>query len=443
MLSVLLAALLAAGSMAGCGGSGGTANNGTANNKTTSDEAENDGAANNGTEEAVAAGEDTEYTAAESAGPVSLTDYVTEDEMALADQWPSCDDAKLAAVMRKAEAGEKITIACIGGSITQGTISSGSSDGEVGFKKCYADIFFEWWAEAFPETEFDFINAGIGGTDSYLGVHRVQEEVLCYEPDLVLVEFSVNDGDTPSYKKSYDNLVRKILKSDSSPAVMLLFMAQTNGTTAQASHVLVGYNYKLPMVSYANTIKDMLEQGVYTEEQLSGDEVHPSALGHAITGEILWKYLNSVYAQKDELAEPETFDEKAVTNEVYMDAQILDAADIVPDALGTFEQKKSCDQFPDGWVCESGGGGLMITAEFRNLGILYYATVDGNSGQFEIYVDGEAVRTIDADFSGGWGNAITATEVYTSGETAEHTVVIKKAVDSTGDIFSLLGFLTS
>ena len=73
----------------------------------------------------------------------------------------------------------------------------------------------------------------------------------------------------------------------------------------------------------------------------------------------------------------------------------------------------------------------------------YYATVDGRSGQFEIYVDGEAVRTIDADFSGGWGNAIKGMEVYTSDEAAEHTVTIRKAADSAGDVFDLLGFLTS
>ena len=79
-----------------------------------------------------------------------LTDYVSAEEMERADMWGSCDDTALAAVMRKAAAGEKVTIACIGGSITQGTISNGSDDSEVCFKKCYADIFFEWWENTFP-----------------------------------------------------------------------------------------------------------------------------------------------------------------------------------------------------------------------------------------------------------------------------------------------------
>lgn len=400
----------------------------------------------NGTEDGNATAGGSEETTAEPSGnkgAAALTDYVSEEEMALADQWPSCDDRALAAVMRKAAKGEKITVACIGGSITQGTISSGSSDSEVGFKKCYADIFFEWWKTNFPDTEIECINAGIGGTDSYLGVHRVQKDVLDKKPDLVLVEYSVNDADSVFYKKSYDNLVRKILLSESKPAVMLLYMAQTNGSTSQGSHVFVGFGYKLPMVSYSNVISDMMTNNVFTDKQLSGDTVHPSGLGHAITGEIIWKYLNGVYEVMDSLEEPDDFDISPVTKEVYLGADILDSTNITPDSLGTFEQKKVCDQFPNGWVCSEGDGEITFKAEFRNLGILYYDTVDGKSGQFEIYIDGESKRTINADFTGGWGNAITAEEVYISDEKAEHTVVIKKAPDSTGDVFDLLGLLAS
>lgn len=125
-----------------------------------------------------------------------MTNLVPDELYSVADQWASCDDTALAAVMKKAAKGEHVVIACIGGSITQGTISSGSSDSDVPFKKSYADIFFEWWKDTFPEADFEFVNAGIGGTDSYLGVHRVNKDVLEYEPDLVLVEFSVNDEDS-------------------------------------------------------------------------------------------------------------------------------------------------------------------------------------------------------------------------------------------------------
>ena len=372
-----------------------------------------------------------------------LTDYVTDELMQSADMWASCDDTALAAVMRKAEAGEQVTIACIGGSITQGTISSGSSDSEVGFRKSYADIFFEWWEQTFPQAEFSFINAGIGATGSYIGVHRVQKDVLDYEPDLVLVEFSVNDSSSNTSKTTYDNLVRKILKDENHPAVMLLFMGQTNGANAQDVHVLVGFNYKLPMVSYANVISEMMTNNLFTDKQLSGDVTHPSALGHAITGEILWNYLNNVYAQMDSFGEPELFDEPAVTREVYLDAEILDSATLVPDDLGTFVESSKFAAFPNNWTCEEGEGNLTFTITCRRLGLLYYCTTDGLSGQFEVYVDGESVATLNADFSGGWGNYAEAGEVYSSDEAAEHTIVIKKAEDSTGDVFTVLGIMAA
>lgn len=385
-------------------------------------------------------GEDTQSSLPATA---PLTDYVTDELMERADMWGSCDDTALAAVMKKAANGEQVTIACIGGSITQGTISNGSSDNEVGFKKCYADIFFEWWEQTFPQADFNFINAGIGATGSYIGVHRVQEDVLDYEPDLVLVEFSVNDSSSNTSKVTYDNLVRRILQAENHPAVMLLFMGQTNGSNAQDVHVLVGFNYKLPMVSYANVISDMMTNNIFTDKQLSGDVTHPSALGHAITGEILWRYLNSVYVQMDSFGDPEPFNASAVTYEVYQDAEILDNQTIVPDDLGTFTESSQFYVFPNDWTCEEGDGNLTFTLTCRNLGLLYYCTTDGLSGQFEVYVDGERVATLNADFSGGWGNYAEAREVYSSSEAAEHTIVIRKAEDSTGDVFTVLGLMTA
>ncbi|MBO5057485.1 MAG: SGNH/GDSL hydrolase family protein [Lachnospiraceae bacterium] len=376
--------------------------------------------------------------------PVSpLTDYVSEENMALADMWNSCDDTALAAVMKKAAAGENVTIACIGGSITQGTISPGADDAKLGFKKCYADLFFEWWSDTFPETEFTFINAGIGATDSYLGVHRVQKDVLDYEPDLVLVEFSVNDGSSLIDKRNYDNLVRKILLSESHPAVMLLFMGQTNGSSAQDVHALIGFNYNLPMVSYLNVINAMMAENIYTDKQLSGDTTHPSALGHAIAGEILWKYLNEVYVVRDSFEEPKPFDKSPVTNEVYLNAELLDSRTLTPVQTGDFTAGSSFEAFPNGWTCEGGEGNFTFSINCSRLGFLYFCTNDGTGGQYEVYVDGEYSSTLDSDFKSGWGNYAAAKEVYASKEACEHTVVIKKAPDSTGDNFTLLGILIS
>lgn len=373
----------------------------------------------------------------------SPTDYVSAGQMALADAWAGSDEAAIAAVMRKAEAGEKVTIAVIGGSITQGTISTGRADKTVQRKQMYAEIFRDWWKETFPETEVEFINAGIGATDSYLGVHRVHTDVLAYKPDLVLVEFSVNDAGDGMHKTSYDNLLRTMLLSENAPAVLLLFMAQTNGSTAQDIHSLVGFQYSLPMVSYHNVIRDMMEGGSFAANELSGDVVHPSALGHRIVGEILWKYLNSIYENVDSYTAPAPFTKAAFTQDKYVNnPRILDRASLAPVSSTAFAESNVYFHFPNNWTTTEGG---EITFEItcRNLGILYYCQTDGKGGQFEVLVDGEVVTVLNADFSGGWGNYAQTQECYTSGEAATHTVVIRKCGDSTGDAFTLLGFLVS
>ena len=371
-----------------------------------------------------------------------LTEYVDEAAYEKATMWNSCDDRALAKVMRKASAGEKVTIACIGGSITQGTISNGTKDSEVPFKKAYADLFFEWWSTNYPDAEFDFINAGIGATDSYLGVHRVKEDVLDYNPDLVLVEFSVNDSNSNTSKTNYDNLVRRILLSENHPAVMLLFMGQTNGANAQEQHVLVGFNYALPMISYANCISQEMESETYKAKELSGDEVHPSALGHAIAGELLWRYLNNVYAQAESMEEPEVFAKKSITTEIYLDSEILDSTKIRPDDLGSFEESSVFAPFPNDWTTESGDCAIKFTVDCSRLGIMFYRTTDGKSGQYEVYVDGELQTSLNGDFTGGWGSYAETKSVF-AGESGSHEVEITIAPDSEQEGFSILGLLVA
>lgn len=40
----------------------------------------------------------------------------------------------------------------------------------------------------------DVTNAGIGATDSYIGVHRAQRDALEAKPDIIVIEF-INDAD--------------------------------------------------------------------------------------------------------------------------------------------------------------------------------------------------------------------------------------------------------
>ena len=131
--------------------------------------------------------------------------------------------ARLQKAIGRARQGEDVTVAFIGGSITQGA-------GAVPIHtECYAYKAFENFcslAGRGTEENIHYVKAGVGGTPSELGMLRYERDVLrdgTVEPDVAVVEFAVNDGGDETGGECYDSLVRKILSAPNAPAVILLF----------------------------------------------------------------------------------------------------------------------------------------------------------------------------------------------------------------------------
>lgn len=361
--------------------------------------------------------------------------HTTEDMIRRAVVNPG-NTARLADAMKRAQAGEKITIGTIGGSITQGTAASTTDER-------YANRALQWWAKAFPKAQLDFVNAGIGATDSYIGVHRVDADLLSKKPDVVIVEFSVNDTDAALNLQTYDSLVRKILQAENHPAVILLFTTQEDGTSLQDTHMQIGSAYNLPMISYKNAVLPEIEAGKFTWKDISPDNIHPNSVGHGIIGELLWSYFNSVYAKLDQIDTSDlTFTAAPVTKDLYAKGQLLDSKTLTPKTMQGFEQAEVSNQFPNDWTTKEGGE-LTFEVTGSNIGILYYKTVDGKSGQYCVYVDDRLIQVLDGDFTGGWGNYAQAQQVYTSDTPSTHTVTIKQLEGTDLTQFTVLGLLVS
>ena len=361
--------------------------------------------------------------------------HTTEDMIRRAVVNPG-NTARLADAMKWAQAGEKITIGTIGGSITQGTAASTTDER-------YANRALQWWAKAFPKTQLDFVNAGIGATNSYIGVHRVDADLLSKKPDVVIVEFSVNDTDAALNLQTYDSLVRKILQAENHPAVILLFTTQEDGTSLQDTHMQIGSSYNLPMISYKNAVLPEIEAGKFTWKNISPDNIHPNSVGHGIIGELLWSYFNSVYAKLDQINTSDlTFTATPVTKDLYAKGQLLDSKTLTPKTMQGFEQAELSNQFPNDWTTKEGGE-LTFEVTGSNIGVLYYKTVDGKSGQYCVYVDDRLIQVLDGDFTGGWGNYAQAQQVYTSDTPSTHTVTIKQLEGTDLTQFTVLGLLVS
>ena len=347
--------------------------------------------------------------------------------------------ARLAKAMKKAANGEDITVGVIGGSITQGSSANDHNN-------CYAELFHKYWVEKFPQSNVNFVNAGIGGTNSYLGVHRVDTQLLDSKPDAVIVEFSVNDTDKLMNKYSYDSLVRKILNCDSQPAVMLLFTTQEDGTSLWETHKEIGAAYDLPMLSYRAVVYPEVSAGTLDWKDISPDNIHPNDEGHKLIGQLVSRYLDSVYEDLDNIDYSSVaFDTPAYTADYYKDAKMLGASDITPQEISGFEQGGNSvypELFPDNFVTEDEGY-LKFETECKCLGFFYLKKVDGKGGKYDVYVDGERKGTLDADFKGGWGNYGETQQILISKDSEKHTVEIKLAEGSTNTSLTILGIMES
>lgn len=369
--------------------------------------------------------------------------YVTNRQMQLASPWKGLDESALYQCMLKARNRQGITAAFIGGSITKGKLSVGAMDGQVKKKLTYVGYFAQWWHKQFPDAPLTVVNAGISATGSYLGVHRIQEDVLDKKPDLVVVEFAVNDKNTGLYKKSYENLVRKALDSSSRSAVMLFFMSRVNGKNCQEQQAEVGEYYHLPMASYWNVASSMLKAGIYTAKDLSGDGIHPSALGSAIAGEILTRYLEGIYRSPATHAAKKGRPSRYLTSEGFQGAKVVPCKSLSVRSFGTFHPANKSRAFRGNLECTEGNGGLEFTVNCKNLGFLYARQNDGCGGQFEVFVDGKKESEINADNYGARNSFPGEAPCLFSMEKGRHTVYIRKKAGSKGSGLILYALLVS
>lgn len=277
------------------------------------------------------------------------------------------DPSGIMEVMKRASKGGLINIGFIGGSITQGAIVSDEA-------LCYAARVFKWWKDSFPNAAVRYVNAGIGATTSQFGVARVSDDLLKYDPDFVIVEYSVNDNDevldgfidnntnkdrSALFRETYEGLIRRILShrtgSGHTPAILIVHSVKyDNGRNAEEIHSEIGRHYGIPCISMKELIYDRLNPGAKADaeadaisdtkagaitnanvngdagrdrlanvktEDITQDMLHPNDLGHGIVAGFITDYLSGLKPENENRereesrkcirTEPDTAEEQA------------------------------------------------------------------------------------------------------------------------------------
>jgi lysophospholipase L1-like esterase len=379
-------------------------------------------------------------------------------EKAAADALVSAgNNARLKAVIEKAEAGGEVTIAYIGGSITEG-------DDAVPYSNCYAAKFYEWFKAAYGNGRdtVRYINAGMSGTPSDLGLMRYNHDVLdmaAAPPDLVFIEFAVNDGEDTTNGKAYESLIRRILKAENKSAVVLVFTMTNSLWNLENRLKPLGLAYDLPMVSMLQALRPRFNSGEITKDEYyaKGQEAHPSTMGYQIMADSLAYLCKTVRAQKKNTA-VEKFPATPVYGSDFEDLIPLDSktdiAGITIDAgsfsftdtdTGAFLWNKN-QKLPNNWkhdgLKSENDDPLVVTAVCKNFILAYkwigsWTSAYKNGGKAEVYVDGKLVNTLNSINASGWNNPRTVL-VFNNPVAAEHTIRIQMADGNEFNEFTVL-----
>ncbi len=235
------------------------------------------------------------------------------------------DVSRLAAVMAKARRGEEICVAAIGGSITAGGLQTKDP------KNRYIARVADWFTQTFPKAKVRFVNAGIGGTNSLYGAMRVQLDVLSQKPDLVIVEYAVNDNHpVPMFWGSYEGVLRQILRAPQQPALVQLFFMQRKGENAQETQHMLGRHYDLPMVSFRDAWWPEIYSGRTQWEVMYADVVHPNDTGHILASELLIALLNDVNGKPEATAIAKPDLPAPMITDLFANCRYAQGADLKP-----------------------------------------------------------------------------------------------------------------
>ncbi|WP_029324611.1 SGNH/GDSL hydrolase family protein [Butyrivibrio sp. AE3004] len=366
---------------------------------------------------------------------------------------------RLHEVTEKAKRGEDVTLSFIGGSITQG--AGAIPIHEKSYARVYANSFEKKYANG---GAVKLIKAGVGGTPSELGMIRFERDILrdgSEKPDLIVIEFAVNDEGDETKGVCYESLVRKCLALPWKPAVVLLFAVFSFDWNLQDRLGPVGERYDIPMVSVLDAVSPQFalkpaEGRVISKKQFFYDIYHPSNLGHQVMSDCLMEMTSEAEKQTEFENEEDLLSKEPAIGADFEKVYLLDRKDL---SSATIEEGAFTDtdkmlqmvemdsevvpvpEFPNNWHYDGSDENpapFKMKISCTKLLLVMKDSGDNIFGTAEVYVDGRKV--LDADpLVNGWTHC-NPLIILNGAEVALHEVEIRMAKGHENKKFTILGF---
>lgn len=279
---------------------------------------------------------------------------------------------------------KKLTVGYFGGSITEG----GGENGWRGRNNA-------WLRKQFPEAEITQIQAAIGGTGTALGVFRCEQDLLSKKPDLVYVEFAVNDyGDWQNTSVNTESILRRIRQTAPTTEIVLVFTMTKNSRDgmdlrdepyrSRDLQMRLARHYNIPTVNIGDALwRAVKHQNGGDWTALAPDTVHPNADGYAYCAAEMQSFMET--ALSGESGEITLLPLPAPLNGALRENARLEDAALAHREGFTPVETSLCGRYPR-YI--EGTAGSSLTLEFFGDTVGLYWMMAKDSGDIEYSVDG-------------------------------------------------------
>lgn len=288
--------------------------------------------------------------------------------------------------------------------------------GSITFNSGWRDSICNYLQQKFPETDFEFINAGIPSTGSTPGAMRLVRDVLSKGMiDLLFEEAAVNDatnGISPKMQlRGMEGIVYHAIKSNPNMDIVMLHfvdqdkMADYNrGKTPEVieQHEKVAEYYAIPSIDFAKEVNDRILNGEFSWRDDFKD-LHPSPFGQAIYFRTIKHFFDTSWKnpapmeQNPKKLPGKTLDTNSYVNghfEPIKNAKLKSGWKLIRNWIP--EDKVSTREgFVNVPVLEALQPGATLKLKFSGTAIGLFVTSGPDSGMLEYSIDGAAFKTSD------------------------------------------------
>jgi lysophospholipase L1-like esterase len=187
----------------------------------------------------------------------------------------------------RASRGEPVSVVFLGGSLTWGANASDPN------RTSYRGLMGDYLRTKYPKAPITLHDAAIGGTGSGLAMFRMERDVLAYKPDLVFLDFTINDniyGDEREQLLSYETIVRQLIDGRI-PIVQMLLTDKSISVQAPdhlippryGQHRKLAEAYNLPMADALMHVRRAFAAGRTDAARMYPfDGIHPDDNGYQL-----------------------------------------------------------------------------------------------------------------------------------------------------------------